>query len=96
MTEGDEKASGALRARPLLPIESDRRLAREVAEIAGRHYPAAWIRRSNERSELLVTSAFPREGVTAAVLFPAASLLWGNGLWVSLVVAAVAPLVLVA
>lgn len=53
-------------------------------------------RRSNERSELLVTSAFPREGVTAAVLFPAASLLWGNGLWVPLVVAAVAPLVLVA
>ncbi len=35
MTEGDEKASETLRVRPLLPIESDWRFAREVAEVAG-------------------------------------------------------------
>ncbi len=89
MTEGRGEEKEALRVAPLLPIESDRWLAREVAEIAERHYPAGWIRRSNEYSRMRVTTTFAVDGAVAAVvLFVAMFLVGGGGVVASAVVAA--------
>ena len=87
--------SAPLKVRPLLPLPGDRKLAREVAELAGRHYPPGWLRRSNERSEMRVTSAFAIEGAASAVLFFVALLIWGNGIVLSVVTAALASALLV-
>ncbi len=84
MTEGDEKANEALRVRPLLPIESDRRLARVVAEVAERHYPESWVRRSNELGRLRVAGSWVDGaiyGLLSCVVAVAVGLVQGFSAW---------------
>ena len=77
--EGDR-----LEVEPLLPFAADRRLAREVAELAAEHFPARWIRRSNASRPLRVTTYFPVEAVTALLGMSVVMLVWGFGLAVSI------------
>ena len=68
MANGGEGGAARLRAETLLPLAGDRRLAGLVAEEASRHYPASWVRRSNELGRLRVTSCFPVEGSVFGLL----------------------------
>lgn len=72
-----------------MPLAADRRLAQEAKELAAEHYPATWIRRSNEGRKLRATAYFPVEGAVMFSLVAVTGVLTGRGIATSIVAAAV-------
>lgn len=50
-----EGGAARLKTAPLLPTGEDRKLAREVEEVASEHLPERWVRWSNERGVVRVS-----------------------------------------
>lgn len=78
-----EDCGGAtLRTAPLLPTREDRRLAREIQEVASEHFPERWVRLSNGRG-VLRTTRWPVTEMVGAAALGGVGLPLGCGLWVS-------------